>query len=176
MNKKFKYGYSFVIREFDLEVERNPDWSGDWGLGQWKYFVRLEYDHHGNLAERYECIDGIGYERMPGDETDDAGVKFAVGDFVTVEGGRADNRTWVVYAPPGRQSECKRPEIWENIYTLLSVNGHDHFHERFLRPYKGHIPEDSPLMFLRGVVAGEIKLDEDTMNDVYFGGIGCKKH
>jgi hypothetical protein len=170
--KKLKDDYSFRIVEFDSDVERDMDWHRDWGLGQWKYFTLWEYDCLGNLTDRLECVDGIGYERLPGDEAEDAGTKFAVGDFVTADREYLKDQVLVVKYRPGRKSDCERPETWENIYSLLSLTGHEHVHESEIRPHEGPAPKDGdPLTFLRGVATGEISLSENEWHDVYFFGI-----
>ena len=168
-----KFIYYFEIMEFDPNVKRHG-WVGT----QWKYYTQWVYDYHGALLEKTEWREDLGYDVIAGDEADDAGTKFSVGDFVTVDSRsiRSKDKIFVVASQPGKKTEWNPPEGWENFYMLWSINNyngfHDHFHETKLRLYEKEVPKDHPLWMLRRLALGELQVDEETyLRLTFYGGI-----
>jgi len=120
-------------------------------------FTVVERDNENKDAERiwYFSINGDCYKRsskvnggwvstFPGDELPDAGLKFAVGDYVVKKGEveRAANspyfqdraEVFVVATRPGSKSGLSDEEksLWENIYSLVTVDEKGYWKQRRL--------------------------------------------
>ena len=170
--------YSFMVYEFDPNVKRSPKWNRD---TDWDEYVEWEYDYEGKIHTRYEWGD-IGWNRLPSDYSDEnAGTYFNPGDFVTITGSFGWGDDWckdivfVVFSAPGKRSEARHPEWWENDYPIYYIDknnlvNHTHCHERQIRIYEGEaIPVDHPLQLLRKIALGGIKIkikDGDDTSDL----------
>jgi hypothetical protein len=147
-----KLRYTFTVVAFDPNAKRHlPAGSIHYYQGgPYPYSVEWHYDYLGNLFEAVEWY-GAGFERMPGDEDEEAGTHFAVGDFVTAGG----EDVYIVRLQPGRKDDrTEWPKYyWENNYLLNPIddveNDHIHVHEAYLRRYDGNIPEDHPIHVVR---------------------------
>ncbi|MCL2663829.1 MAG: hypothetical protein FWE83_10975 [Oscillospiraceae bacterium] len=178
-------GYQFIIYEYNPGVARRED-------GWWEEFVRWHFNHKGILRERIENkairkgdnVDFYSTVRFPGDEADDAGCKFNVGDFVTVANDENELIYVVSHAPGKRENWPKRflimssspidnqPESGENFYTVdgFDSNGlftHAHPHESKLCRYEDAIPQDHPLQILKKHYLGVITIDDDMFDDIF---------
>jgi len=182
--------YDFKVLELNPDVSRNSEFyeyeSADFGFesgdvvvrnregAHWDDYVEWNYDYTGNLRYRgyHYGEDSILFDNrpfyncdliFPEDDTEDAGTKFKVGEFVKVndflgygirefyqEGYNPDeihllkNRyfddvIYVVAEAPGKKSDCERA-IWHNHYELGRYDERGnykavHLHERYLRKY-----------------------------------------
>ena len=173
--------YTFQVEEFDTDTER-----ADYSIG-WSEHIEWNYNYKGELIDRFEMHYSFGYERLPGDEKEDAGTHFETGSFVTV----IDEKRWdrdnayydkengavyVVAGQPGKRSSWKHPDAWENVYCLNYIDTwncltHTHIHERDLKLYEGEISEESPLWVLRKIALGELKVSEEMGQNIWEGTI-----
>jgi len=178
-------GYQFTIYEYDPGVVRRDD-------GWWEEYVQWDFNHKGLLRERTEnkaIHEGENTEyhstvRFPGDEADDAGCKFSVGDFVTV----ADDENELIYVvshAPGKRENWPRrfliassipnagqPDGGENFYTLDGFDSgglfiHAHPHESKIRRYEDEIPKNHPLQVLRKHYIGEATISDELFDDIF---------
>jgi len=179
--------YRFTIFEYDPTVARNED-------GWWETYAQWNYEYSGILRGRIEhrtiCtgdnVTQYSTVRFPGDDAEDAGCKFNVGDFVTVAYDGDDSyQIYVVSHAPGKRENwpkrfviaydshtTEQPESGENFYTVdgFDINGlftHTHPHETHLRRFEGEIPSDHPLQILKKHYLGEIKINDDLFNDIF---------
>lgn len=79
--------------------------------------IDYEFDYLGNIIYRVE-IRGMGYLRMPSDYEENAGVRFAVGDVVSVENNSYGEKYCLVTNVPGRLRNAENVFNWENVYEL----------------------------------------------------------
>ena len=170
--------YIFCVYEFDPSDKRKREtwqFGGSKNFGsskKWEEFTWWKFKYNGDLEEQCNWQE-IGYLRFPGDEKEDAGTLFKVGDFVTITGiyGRPDkdetnyvvalgneqndiqavtgrkgsySDVCVVLGVPGNKNECKDPEKWENIYTVTFID------EQFL--YDHTHPHESQIHLYNGEV------------------------
>jgi len=176
--------YEFYIYEFNPEVKRSR--TLPWHH-QWNDYARWDFDYKGNLRSREEtkAFKENGKTRVsikvvnPGDEKEDAGAKFSVGDFVKVNNQWDDiTLVYVVDGSPGKKSEWleKYPQgdidAWENQYSVSSIDydgcfTHTHPHEMNMHLYDGNVPIDHPLQLLRKFFIGEVDIDHDVWRDIF---------
>jgi len=83
--------YTFCVYEFDPNDKRKRDtwqFGGSKNFGsskKWDEFTWWRFKYNGELEKCCKWRD-LGYMHLPGDEKEDAGTKFKVGDFVTITG------------------------------------------------------------------------------------------
>ncbi|MDR2568741.1 MAG: hypothetical protein LBD23_00405 [Oscillospiraceae bacterium] len=175
--------YEFYVYEFDPDVKRSRvlPWA------RWNDYARWDFDYTGKLRSREENKshekDGKAQFSMkvvnPGDEKEDAGSKFNLGDFVKVDSQWDDKGLiYVVDGTPGKKREWleKYPngdiEAWENQYSVSSIDSDGlftcaHPHEMNICLYDSKIPDDHPLQLLRKYFIGEIYIDHDVWEAVF---------
>lgn len=184
-----KADYRFTVFEYDPRVARNED-------GWWEQFTEWTFSHKGVLRERTEHrtvrngsdVEQYSTVRFPGDDAEEAGSKFSVGEFVTIADDE-ENRIYVVsYAPGSRENWPKKfviassspymgqPESGENYYTVdgfdsIGLYTHKHPHETQMRLYEGEVPDKHPLQLLRRHSRGEISISDDVFDDIFYGRI-----
>ena len=177
--------HRFTISEYDPAAPRNKD-------GWWESYVRWTYDHNGAIRERtvHQTIrtgdktEQYNTVRFPGDDAEDAGCKFNVGDFVTNTYDDNSPIYVVSHAPGKRENWPKRfvifsdstiteqPESGENFYTVdgFDSNGlftHTHVHESQLHRCEVEIPPNHRLQVLKKHYLGEININDDLYDDIF---------
>lgn len=165
--------YIFKVTEFDPEIRFSSERSeGVCTQVDW------EFEYSGNLIDRLEWCDGIGYERLPGDEKEDAGTHFRVGDLVacTVEEPN-HSHVYLVASCPGKRKESSNPLSWENIYRVYFIPDHgdfseachEHIHENMLCPFTGLVCSDSALFMLKEIVIGNERIPSEAKKKLFSG-------
>jgi hypothetical protein len=177
--------YRLTVYEYNPGVMRSVN-------GWWEQFAEWDYNHKGILRERTEFktihkgdkAERYSTVRFPGDESDDAGTKFDVGDFVTVTD-ESDKQIYVVSHAPGKRENwpnrfliasssptAGQPEGGENFYTVDGFDStglftHTHPHESKIRRFEGEIPVNHPLQVLRKHYIGEANINDDLFDDIF---------
>jgi hypothetical protein len=166
--------YNFDASEFDPETR---DIQRKRPCKELKAPTKIvwEYDCEGKLIDCIEWWDA-GYLRLPGDELDDAGRRFQVGDFVTAD--KDDSKIYIVVARPHRPEDAASTR-WENIYRVLYITEdgyfgeecHEHFHESKLCLYTEKVPENSALRLISDIMTGRKKISDDVRQKLFAGEI-----
>jgi len=166
--------YRFEVCEFDPEtrdIQRNRPCKELKAPAE----IVWEYDCKGKLIGCVEWWEA-GYLRLPGDELDDAGRRFQVGDFVTAD--KDDSKIHIVVERPHRPEDAASTR-WENIYRVLYITEdgyfgeecHEHFHESKLRLYTEKVPENSALRLISDIMTGRKKISDDIRQKLFAGEI-----
>lgn len=139
--------------------------------------IIYNYDYKGNLQYKQiqwtlegEHHSGQVILQYPGDDEENAGEKFKIGDFVQIEG---EDKIYIVHGVPLKENGKL---LGENKYYLSAIfdNILCPFYDEYeynLKKYEGVIKEDSPYMFVRNLYKSNKKESLELLSKLELGEI-----
>ena len=168
--------YDFYVYEFDPAAKRTSQ-------GKWEQYARWDYNYKGEAVYRQEILQCpdldtdekrlTGWMWRSGDEKEDAGTIFKLGDYVKLGSNHhhyydLKDMVFVIGETPSKKSDSN---VWENTYALYFIGKDAKFyhtvaHETEIIVYNGDIPAENPLQMLKKIATGEVKVSPETWEDI----------